>query len=48
VIRGLAGSPVADVTFAGCKITSKKGLTVVQGQNIDQSGLVVDLPAAAP
>jgi exo-poly-alpha-galacturonosidase len=49
VIRGLEGSPVTGVTFAGCHITAKKGLVVQRARDIDRSGLVEEIePASAP
>jgi polygalacturonase len=46
VIRGLPGSPVTGVTFAGCRITAKKALVVERAKDIDLAGLAVTLEPA--
>jgi polygalacturonase len=48
VIRGLAGSPVTGLTFCDCQIIAKKGLTIEQANNVDLSGLAVEILPAEP
>lgn len=43
VMRGLAGSPIQDITFQNCKITADKGLVISHARNVDLTGLTLDV-----
>lgn len=42
-IHGLKDSPIKDVTFKSCKISAQKGLKVDNAEDIDFSGLTIDV-----
>ena len=43
VMHGLNGSPIKNVTFKDCKITAQKGFRVDNAENIDFSGLKLEV-----
>lgn len=42
-IHGLKDSPIKDVIFKNCKISAQKGLKVDNAEDIDFSGLIIDV-----
>ncbi|MDP4292244.1 MAG: glycoside hydrolase family 28 protein [Bacteroidota bacterium] len=48
IIHGLKNSPIKDVTFKNCKITAQTGFRVDNAENIDFSGLTLDVKQGDP
>jgi polygalacturonase len=43
VMQGLAASPIQDITFQNCKISSNKGLVISHARNLDLTGLTLEV-----
>ncbi len=43
VMEGLAASPIQDITFQNCKISSNKGLVISHARNLDLTGLTLEV-----